>query len=628
MYPSWAWIKDPSTRFLAISNAASLATRDALRMKSIVTSPWYQSHWPTTLRIDQNEKNLFVNGTQGFRQSQGISACTTGKRGDCFPEYMEVSTEHGMKKITEVKVNDLVWSMNTKTGGVELKPVTHLVHNGTSEIVEVVLSNGQIIHCTPDHKVWTIEEGMVRADSLVSVKGSELSLDIISIIGTNSKQFSKLFTSHGGVNKPLFTPDKTCVADRVSTLITRDSTPLNVVSSRSIGHISDTYCLCVKDNATLFVGTRQVLVSNCLIIDDPVDSQQAFSDVIRESVNNTWDNALSSRLNDMTKSGVLLIQQRVNELDLTGHLLKKVKSHWTHLSIPMRYEGTSTFNPIKDIGNAEVKDPRIKKSQLLFPSRFPERAVQSLEEDLGEYGTSAQLQQRPVPAGGGIIKKHWWRVLPEDEMPKIINVFISFDTAFSEADSKTSAFSAATRWGIFWHEQRQRYCLLALGMWFARVGYDELRATVQAMNKDHDPDVLLIEKKATGISIIQDLKRSVPGKVRAYCPGKGEDKISRGNSVSPMVQSGQCYVPNKTWALGDGKGKLGLIDYIASFPGGAPPAPDIFDSFSAALIFMRSGNWLGDHDDDKDWTNVITHVSSEEEDEDLEDSAIPTRFYG
>lgn len=63
-----------------------------------------------------------------------------------------------------------------------------------------------------------------------------------------------------------------------------------------------------------------------LIIDDPVDAKHAFSDVIRQGVNDTWDQLLSSWLNHLEESGVLLIMQRLHEDDLSWHLLKKVKS--------------------------------------------------------------------------------------------------------------------------------------------------------------------------------------------------------------------------------------------------------------------------------------------------------------
>jgi predicted phage terminase large subunit-like protein len=380
-YPCWTWIHNPGERILTFSAERSLATRDALKMKQIITSEWFKSYWGDDIKlsVDQNEKTLYLNNKTGYRQATGITASNTGKR------------------------------------------------------------------------------------------------------------------------------------------------------------------------------------ASLIILDDVLDSKQAFSDIIRQNVNDTWDQSINSRLNDPVKSGVVLIMQRLHELDLTGHLLRKTKEVWTHLKIPMRYEGTPTFDG-KDIGKPDLVDPRIKKGELMFPDRFPERSVQALEESLGEYGTCGQMQQRPTPLGGGILKRHWLRVWPDDiKLPVCEHIFLSLDTAFSEADNKTSAFSAMTRYGIFWHEQRQRSCIIVLGMWFKRCGYDELRRSTQAMDKKYDPDIILIEKKATGISLIQDMQRAVPGKVKAYSPGRGEDKVSRAYSVSPMCEAGLVYIPHREW---QGQARLSRL-YLA-----------------------------------------------------------------
>jgi len=377
----------------------------------------------------------------------------------------------------------------------------------------------------------------------------------------------------------------------------------------------------------MFTGISQaVLVSNCVILDDLLDSRHAFSDILRQNVNDTWDQTLSTRINDPTTSGFILVMQRLSHSDITGHLLKKSKIKWTHLSIPMRYEGDSTFNAGKDLGRPELNDPRTKKGELLFPQRFTEEAVQGLEEDLGEHGVSGQLQQRPSPLGGGILKKHWWRIWPEDApLPVCTHIFHSWDTAFSEADSKNAAYSAMTRWGVFWHEQRERYCIMGLGMWYGRVGFEELRAKVKEFDKKYKPDINLIEKKATGITLVQELRRASPGKVKAYTPGRGEDKISRAHSVSPMLESGIVYVPAREWALGNGLDKLGLTDYAAQFPTGGPPCKDLCDTLTQALIYMRSGQWAGEHDDDHEEPYEERPLSEAEE----EDAETEVRsFYG
>ena len=66
-FPAWEWISQPEQRYLSVTNEESLAVRDALKMKQVVNSEWYQAYWPLSLQKDQNEKTLFINDKTGYR---------------------------------------------------------------------------------------------------------------------------------------------------------------------------------------------------------------------------------------------------------------------------------------------------------------------------------------------------------------------------------------------------------------------------------------------------------------------------------------------------------------------------------------------------------------------------------
>ncbi len=152
-----------------------------------------------------------------------------------------------------------------------------------------------------------------------------------------------------------------------------------------------------------------------LVWDDPHDTKQTDSDVIRQGVLDAYDNAWSSRRNNLATSPILVIMQRIHDNDITAHLMRKAQG-WVRLAIPMRYDSEVTFDAGKDIGRPDLNDPRKVEGELMFPARFPEEAVRDLEEDLGAYGTAGQLQQRPSPKGGGEFKKAWvcyWRTPPK-----------------------------------------------------------------------------------------------------------------------------------------------------------------------------------------------------------------------
>lgn len=358
-----------------------------------------------------------------------------------------------------------------------------------------------------------------------------------------------------------------------------------------------------QDEKTLFVnevlGHRQSVGmkgnvtgkrANDLLIDDPHDARRAFSDVDIADVTRAYDQGLSNRLNDMEEDAIILIMQRLRMNDLTGHMLGKKQAKWTHLCIQQEFEG-KTFDAGKDIGRPDLDDPRRKKGELMFPQRFGPEVVKREKEDKGEYGYAGQHQQRPVPLEGGIIKTKWWRVWPKDQPfpDKFERVFVSWDTAFSEADLKKSAFSAYTKWGIFFNTINQRHEMLLLDAWWGRVGYDELRRKAKELGADKKVDWQLVERKASGNSLIPDLRRA-RCKVRGYTPDR--DKVARLYAAQPMVQSGQIWVPDRKWAKA-------VVEHIATAPHGEPPSADIADTFTQAALYVRDGMWLT-HPDDED----------------------------
>ncbi len=155
-----------------------------------------------------------------------------------------------------------------------------------------------------------------------------------------------------------------------------------------------------------------------------------------------WDSALSTRLNDPKTGAFVVIQQRLSEEDLTGHILEKDSEGWTHLCLPMRYEPERSF--VTSIG---WEDPRKEAGDLLWPERFGEAEVKTLERQLGPYAAAGQLQQRPEPKGGGVIKREWWQLWDAATYPPMDYVIASLDTAYT---TKTeNDFSALSIWGVF-----------------------------------------------------------------------------------------------------------------------------------------------------------------------------------
>jgi hypothetical protein len=98
----------------------------------------------------------------------------------------------------------------------------------------------------------------------------------------------------------------------------------------------------------------------------------------------------------------VIIQQRLHEADLTGDAL--IKGGYEHLCLPAQFEPDRRRRT--SIG---WTDPRTGAGQLLWPQKIDQAALDSLKVTLGSYRYAGQYQQRPAPAEGGMIKKHWWR---------------------------------------------------------------------------------------------------------------------------------------------------------------------------------------------------------------------------
>jgi len=321
--------------------------------------------------------------------------------------------------------------------------------------------------------------------------------------------------------------------------------------------------------------------------------------------------------------------QRLRTNDLTGHLMQKKKQKWTLVRIPMEYELATEpgFNVLKDLGakavakytkrGMAIKDPRTKAGELMFPERFPRAAVEALKEDLGTYGTAGQLQQRPNPKGGGILKKHWWRKWPAKKaMPLCVHIVASYDTAYTIIDLKENSYSARTTWGIFNNEETGKPNMILLEGWFDRVDYPELRKLAKKHHYDFECDRAMVEKKASGQSLIQDMRKiRIP--VYGHNPGK-LDKVARTYVSQPTFEAGMVWYPDRAWAEE-------IIDHVADFPNGAPPSGDLNDTVTQAVMYMKNRWWITPPDEED---NIEpTDPSSEEWDEDNE-AVTPGGAYG
>ena len=209
-------------------------------------------------------------------------------------------------------------------------------------------------------------------------------------------------------------------------------------------------------------------------IDDAATAQQAESDAERKTVQEWFDRTISPRGITRRNLVVIVVGQRLHQEDLPGYLLKR--EGWSHVCFPMRYVPT---RPAKDDDpgyTADPRDERTEAGQLLAPDLIPEERVRLLEIDLGEYGTSGQLQQAPAPEGGGKFKREWFTYV--DAAPKVARRVRGWDSAATEgAGDYTVGCRISEAEGIYYVEDVVR------GQWGPAAVEAHMRATAERDTK-------------------------------------------------------------------------------------------------------------------------------------------------
>lgn len=322
-------------------------------------------------------------------------------------------------------------------------------------------------------------------------------------------------------------------------------------------------------------------------VDDPHNVKEGESEVQRENVLDWWDGTMSTRLND-PKTGVkIVVMQRVHEKDLAGHILSQ--GGYVHLNLPAEYEGRKNRTVLG------FEDPRTKKGELLWPERFGKPELEEIKLRLGAYRASGQLQQRPTPVEGGIIKRTYFRYWPHDrKLPVFHFILQSYDTAFT--DKTVNDPSACTTWGLF--KRNKLWNMMLLDNWLDHLDYPMLRKRVKLDRRAEygeepnlrRPDLVLIENKGSGITLLQDLG-AVGVAAWPYNPHKA-DKTVRAVATTPFGAAGFIWLLESNKRRGECvSSQQPFLDQCLKF-GPTSDEDDYVDTFSQAVIYFRDQGLL------------------------------------
>lgn len=299
-----------------------------------------------------------------------------------------------------------------------------------------------------------------------------------------------------------------------------------------------------------------------VIIDDPHSVAEADSDADRSKTVQLFRESVPTRVINPEKSAIIVVMQRLHENDVSGITLA-LKLGYEHLMLPMEFEPKRRCQT--SIG---FSDPRTFEGELLFPERFPPEVVARDKIPMGSYATAGQFQQRPAPRGGAVFKEEWWQYYQPEDLPPVIRIVHSWDTAFKTGQNND--FSNRT----IWAECARGYYLL--DRWNEKVEFPELKRQAESYVIEHHPEAVLVEDKASGQSLIQELKRDT--KLPILPVKVDTDKVTRAYAATPLVESGRVFLP---------KGVPWLPAYLASlssFPNGSHD--DDVDSTTQALNYL------------------------------------------
>lgn len=496
---TWGFIHNPKSNFIFTSYQEQVCNRTSDDILAIMRHPVWQKMFGVKLSSTTQAKELWETAAKGGFRSAPIESAITSF--GCFDYDTLVESENGFEKIgklVEEKPRGLkVWGMNER-GERVLSEVVDYVYNKEDKYLRIEIEGGEVIEATTDHIFYT-SEGLKRGYEL---RGGEL---LSSNIGTNS-----------------------C----------NDRMPIKIGYRRikSIVNIpkKPSYCLSVKNVNNFFITHSKILVHNCgvfgdewggcVVIDDALNPLFFNSEVKKRIVKESYETVFSKRLNNPTKTPIIIIMQRVAVDDLVGYVLEKYGNDFEEIKVPALDD---TVNPPRSFWESQFPVEMLLKEQLANPAVF-----------------AAQRQQEPVLYNGNMFKAEWFKFYHYVPGTQYREVFMASDTAFRS--SETADNTAIGLWGRTMDTNR----LHLIDLLYGKISSEELVRKFMTFYRTWNGRVgnrqritsVWIEDAASGMRLIEDLRRVGGIPVRRFKP-RGRDKMMRVMDMKPMIESGNILFP-------------------------------------------------------------------------------------
>ena len=316
--------------------------------------------------------------------------------------------------------------------------------------------------------------------------------------------------------------------------------------------------------------------ADLFVIDDP-HSEQDVKTNSRLAFDTAWSWFQTGPLQRlMPGGGIIVVMTRWSLLDLTGRLIS--------------YQAKNPeAEPWEIVELPAILHQDTENEKSLWPEQWPLATLKSTKAALDPKYWNAQYMQQPTAENSAIVSRRMWRIWEGEEPPRCDYIIQSWDTAFEVKNN--SDYSACTTWGVFYNEEEHDAPqVILLDAFKERMTFPDLKATALKHWKEWEPDAFIVEKKAAGAPLIQELRNmGIP--VQEFSPSRGNDKLVRLNAVADLFSSGKVWAPDTRWARE-------VIEEMAAFPVGEHD--DFVDTTTQALLRFRQGGFISLDTDERD----------------------------
>ena len=527
-FPAWYLGRNPQHHIIYTTYNQERGNDVGRRVRDQAINENFQRIFPNcNVLKDSKAISHFSTQQKGEYFNVGMGGAIVGRGADCLPAETILSVEiDGVKKELDIET---IYSLLIQSNKIKVLSFDH--QNRLPIYKNIIVARMR----------YTNELYQIITDSNLELKLTK-NHPIYTILDSYVKA---QFIQRGD---KILIYDTTVKEDRIN--------KVNRISTKSI----PVYDIQVEGTNNFFA--NKILTHNCLIIDDPIkDRQEAESKTARKNVQNWYQAVAYTRV--MPGGKIVVINTRWHNSDLSGYLMEEhAHENWAILDL----------KAIAEPGDIMKR----KEGEALWPEFRDIEQLEVIKTALGPREWNAQFQQRPTALGGGRVKFEWinhYEQLPKpDEIQRIV---ASWDTAYKPEQINDP--TACTVWII----TATGYYLIDVRN--KRLEFPDLVREVKVVHEIHHPSAHLIEGRATGQSLIQELKRStrIP---TVEISTKNINNEIRFDAITTLFESGKVWFPKQAHWLSEAE------DQICSFP--TAPHDDIADSTSQFLNWVNKPRYV------------------------------------